>query len=521
MPRFFIGFCDTKRLVKGCKAFGDMKDSIGVGGFNTNWVHRARISFGSSININNSLMRSSVIQPAEGNVYQANRKAEALADEMEEGRGLSLAKLGPLSANVYFDLILHNRWQKLLESEMIRELCLNVKEMFLEQPNLLDFEASGKLWTHARYGGSFIADPVYLFRSFKWQKNNSEMFYFVLKIFWSKGNARGGRASLEARAVERENKEMSCITLVSYSIMLNSIPRRPFTPSHGIQEGDLLFFYIFILCSEGFSALLQSAEESGTVRGFDFGEGTTILHLLFADYSLLFAQANFSQASQPKSIFSTVLGNEISSSSINPYEAQEILKLIFQAKNNLKGSESSSTSSTLHFWIHLWGLHITPKAKVFIWRLYNNILPIRKNLLRRITLISSCCATCPENEEDILHIFFRFRIATETWLNSNISRLVNLFSSPITYQAILEQMISWLAYDRWLPPKPPDTDRFKLNVDVAWTSDGASVVGLIRDYLARVRISFTVAFVNLHSLEHAETVANGESICLAEKFWLH
>lgn len=80
-------------------------------------------------------------------------------------------------------------------------------------------------------------------------------------------------------------------------------------------------------------------------------------------------------------------------------------KLIFQAKNNLTRSESSSTSSTSHFFAHLCGLHTAPKLKVFLRRLYNNILPMRKNLPRRIITISLCCAMFQEIRS-IFYIFF-------------------------------------------------------------------------------------------------------------------
>lgn len=89
---------------------------------------------------------------------------------------------------------------------------------------------------------------------------------------------------------------MSYITYVSYLVLLNGTLTQQFFPSRGIWQVDLLSPYLIILCSEGFSALLRSAEESGAGQGFDFGGGATISHLLFADDSLLFAHTNLSQA---------------------------------------------------------------------------------------------------------------------------------------------------------------------------------------------------------------------------------
>lgn len=82
-----------------------------------------------------------------------------------------------------------------------------------------------------------------------------------------------------------------------------------------------------------------------------------------------------------------------------------------------------------------------------LWRLYNNILPTWKNLSRRVTSILPCCDICSKSKEDTLCTFFWCRMAAKTWLNSNFSHFVNLFLSPATYKAILEQMFSGSSQD--------------------------------------------------------------------------
>lgn len=66
--------------------------------------------------------------------------------------------------------------------------------------------------------------------------------------------------------------------------------------------------------------------------------------------------------------------------------------------------------------------------------------------------------------------------------------------------------------------RPLEIERFKLNIDAAWTVNCAGIGGIIRDHLERVQISFTTALAHSHSPEHAETIAIREGLRLAERF---
>ena len=51
--------------------------------------------------------------------------------------------------------------------------------------------------------------------------------------------------------------------------------------------------YLFLLCIEGFHALIKQVEVSGTITRVSLcQEGPKVTHLFFADYSLLFCKAN-------------------------------------------------------------------------------------------------------------------------------------------------------------------------------------------------------------------------------------
>ena len=55
---------------------------------------------------------------------------------------------------------------------------------------------------------------------------------------------------------------MRCITLVSYSVLINGVACGNITPSHGLRQGDPLSPNLFLICTERLFALIHEAPET-------------------------------------------------------------------------------------------------------------------------------------------------------------------------------------------------------------------------------------------------------------------
>jgi hypothetical protein len=86
---------------------------------------------------------------------------------------------------------------------------------------------------------------------------------------------------------------MRCVTSARYAVRVNGDLTEPVVPTRGIRQGDPISPYLFILCTEGLSCLLQKHEAQGALQGIKNGRlGPSISHLLFTDYSIFFNKSD-------------------------------------------------------------------------------------------------------------------------------------------------------------------------------------------------------------------------------------
>ena len=99
---------------------------------------------------------------------------------------------------------------------------------------------------------------------------------------------------------------MQCISTVEYHVRFNSKETETFKQTRGLRQGDQLSPYLFMLHTEGLTALLNKAEEEGKLEGVEVRrEARAITNLLFADDSLITMKANIENAKCLKEIFAS------------------------------------------------------------------------------------------------------------------------------------------------------------------------------------------------------------------------
>ncbi|GER38816.1 RNA-directed DNA polymerase (reversetranscriptase)-related family protein [Striga asiatica] len=126
------------------------------------------------------------------------------------------------------------------------------------------------------------------------------------------------------------------------------------------------------------------------------------------------------------------------------FSVKEAYKTIQHNHKMKKGSEGSSrnTDKTIsHIWNRIWKLPIKPKLRNFLWRCWHNWLGIRVKLHQRGMAVDTKCCWCGEEDEDIIHLFFKCHRAKRVWKIAGLD-WVKLNQDHIDYREWWEDLCS-------------------------------------------------------------------------------
>ncbi|KAM6556400.1 hypothetical protein CsatB_003419 [Cannabis sativa] len=105
------------------------------------------------------------------------------------------------------------------------------------------------------------------------------------------------------------------------------------------------------------------------------------------------------------------------------YSVASGYKLRFQNPNV---AECSNKSQIKSWWKFIWGSHLTPKIKNFIWRVFNHWIPTKLELAKQGMVIDTHCELCTFQNEDICHALWHCPKVQNIWKLFGFPKLIPL-----------------------------------------------------------------------------------------------
>lgn len=114
------------------------------------------------------------------------------------------------------------------------------------------------------------------------------------RVEWSFIEAIMGKMGFDVRWTRLLSQ---CFSTVLYKVIHGGKEMGPIVPTRGIRQGDPISPYLFIICHEGFTSLINDYIHKGWIHGCRVANGApSISHMLFADDSYLYCKATINEA---------------------------------------------------------------------------------------------------------------------------------------------------------------------------------------------------------------------------------
>lgn len=131
------------------------------------------------------------------------------------------------------------------------------------------------------------------------KKTRRKLGFFAMKIDIEKAYGRIRWEFLKQVLIEAGMSSdfisliMNCISTVSYNVLWNGNQSEFFSPQRGLRQGDPLSPFLFVMCMDRLSHLINDAVDSGQWKPIHVTkQGPLIAHLMFVDDLLLFSEAS-------------------------------------------------------------------------------------------------------------------------------------------------------------------------------------------------------------------------------------
>lgn len=122
-----------------------------------------------------------------------------------------------------------------------------------------------------------------------WMALKLDMSKTYDRVEWSYIRAMLNKLGFSNSAV---NLFMHSVTTARYKITHSGKEFGDIVPRRGLRQGDPLSSYLFLICMEGLSAIIESYEQRGLIKGIKVARGApTMSHMFFTDDSYIYCQA--------------------------------------------------------------------------------------------------------------------------------------------------------------------------------------------------------------------------------------